>query len=220
MSPISTLFLALVGLHVIEGLLWVRRDALTFVRGWRRWHLSDGTGGFGNASHRFQLLSPLPPLFERHVVPPLAAGATRDVLVRAHDVAAIEARLAEYRRSTRLLQVLSNVAPFVILGALALFFFAPTGFERWPVLLASVAVVLVATWVETYRVHKKLYPANRADRAQKLVLLVLSFPAAARARAWLGRDVLAGFDPVAVASVLLPREELVALVADAWRREA
>lgn len=220
MSPISTLFLVLLGLHVVEGLLWVPRDALTLVRGWRRWHLSDRTGGFGNATHRVELLSPFPPLFERHVVPRLGATLTREQLAHAYDVKAIEARLAEFRASTLFLQALSNLAPFVIFGALAAFFFAPSGFERWPVLLATVAIVLVTTWVETYRVHKRLYPAKKADRAQKLVLLVLSFPAAARARAWLGRDVLAGFAPLAVASVLLPREAFVELAAYAWRHEA
>ncbi|MEM9113860.1 MAG: hypothetical protein AAGD10_09915 [Myxococcota bacterium] len=66
MDPVWTLFGALLALHLIEGLVWVRREAVVF-RGGR----VDGMdGGLGNVRGRFVLLPSLPPLLDVFVVEP------------------------------------------------------------------------------------------------------------------------------------------------------
>jgi len=280
--------LALLFLHGVEGVLWVRRSASVFRRRFANYRLASTDGPFGNATHTFVALSPLPPLPEMFVVEawPLVfgeetvwalsaegaamngeasrtaeevAGAYREgkevyakgrlaetssavlastlaealrrwaalspaerasfaeAAVEARfDRSAITARLALLAHQTRRLAILGNFFPFLLFGGLWAFFFVPAVAERWPALLATLLGVLLFTWIETYRVHRRLYPEERGDRAMKMFMLVLSFPAAARAKAWLARDALANYHPLAVASVLLTGPRLVAAAKAAW----
>lgn len=268
--------------------MWVRRSASVFRRRFGEVRLASTDGPFGNATHTFVALSPLPPLPEMFVVEawpfvlgeetvwavsaegtaavgevrrtaaevagahregkevyakgrlvetssaalastlaealrrwaslsPAERGAFAEAAIEARfDRSAITARLALLVHETRRLAILGNLFPFLLFGGLWAFFFVPAVAERWPALLALLLGVLLFTWIETYRVHRRLYPEERGDRAMKIFMLVLSFPAAARAKAWLARDALANYHPLAVASVLLSGPRLVAMAQAGW----
>lgn len=295
MSPVATLFAALLFLHVVEGLLWVRRSASAFVRTWRRYRPLGTRTPLGNTDHTILLLSPHPPYSEIFVTEPwplvfgadavrlieverapgakaitpgsaayaetvvaqaraegkevqtadtrlwassspIAAPAVAELLRRwataapaerskvvdealaaRFDREGVRARLAEVERAGRLLRVLAHVASLALFAGMYLFFFVPAGAVAWPVIVGTMVLALLATWIELYRVHKRVYPAAKGDRAMKLLLVVLSFPAAARARAWVARDALALYHPVVVAEALLDREAFERWVAPRWR---
>lgn len=135
-----------------------------------------------------------------------------------HDPEAVAARLALYRGATRHLQVIGNLLPWLLIGGTAVYFLVPELSHLGPWALLLGAVLLVVTWVELYRLHRRLYPELSADRAMKVAMVVFSFPAAARARAWLGRDLLAEFDPLVVAEVLLGPEAFRHFAEHRWRQ--
>ncbi|MFO0728446.1 MAG: hypothetical protein U1E65_32015 [Myxococcota bacterium] len=285
MTPISTLVLTLIALHVIEGLFWIKRSAVPFAQRWRGFGVVSTENPFGDGTHCFLLASPLPPLFPLYVVEPWPLVITRDqawlidgdtklaitpeqaaeaqaetkevlgpgfrfktssptgarlvakalltfgksspeereaqaeaALKARTDRTAIAARKLELEAQTRVLGALGNLFPWVMFGVVLGVFYVPFLGPRWPALVATLALVLVLIWIEMFRAHRALYPKLRWDRAMKMLLLCLSFPAAARARAWLGRDALAAFDPLAVASVLLEKPALEAFAAPLWRR--
>jgi hypothetical protein len=70
-------------------------------------------------------------------------------------------------------------------------------------LLTTLAINLV----EYHRVHKSLYLWDVKDRWSHLAMMVLSPPIAIRARDLLSRPLLDAFHPLAVAHVLLPKED-------------
>ena len=295
MSPVATLFATLLFLHVVEGILWVRRSASAFVRAWRRYRPVGTRTPLGNADHTLLLLSPNPPYSEIFVTEPwplvfgadtvrlieverapgskaitpgsaaysaeavakaraegkevhtdevrlwtssspITAPAVADLLRRwgtakpaerarvvdealaaRFDREAVRARLAEVTRAGRLLRVLSHLASMALFGGMYLFFFVPAGAVAWPAIVGTILVAMLATWIELYRAHKRVHPAAKGDRAMKLLLVVLSLPAAARARAWVARDALAMFHPVVVAEALLERAAFERWVAPRWR---
>jgi hypothetical protein len=295
MDPAWLFIGALVALHLIEGLFWVRREAVGFARGARRYRVVRPEGPFGNQRGAFLLLSPLPPLGALFVVEPwpltpggeaawlvpaetlgapegpspgpprwswaeaakarregkailgpggrsvttssgrlaadlvahlhaLAAAAPKGrakameaALQRAHDVGAVKARLQFFEKVTARLGVYANAwLPLMLGGAYGLFF-VPAAWDRAPYLLGAMGLLLVLTWVELFIAHRRLYPDLRGERALKLLLMVLSPPAASRSRAWLARDALAGFHPLAVAAALLSQDDLRAYAAEVWR---
>lgn len=152
-----------------------------------------------------------------------ASAGQRDSVVEAHletrhDPEAVAARLALYRGSTRHQQVIGNLLPWLLIGGTAVYFLVPELSHLGPWALLFGASLLVVTWFELYRLHKKLYPELSADRVMKVAMVVFSFPAAARARAWLGRDLLADFDPLVVAQVLLEPEAFRRFAQVRWRQ--
>lgn len=153
--------------------------------------------------------------------PKKRADIVRAALRSSFDRESIRARLELFEHSTRRLRVYCNLIPFAMLGSVYAFFFPfvlPSWVHGGPLWLIGIfGVLLLLTWIETYIVHRGLYPDLRGDRWFKLALLVLSFPAAARARGWLGRDLFAGFHPLAVGQVLLPREQFEKYASEQWR---
>jgi hypothetical protein len=145
-------------------------------------------------------------------------GVLEAHLEQRHDPEQVNARLALYRGATRHLHVIGNLLPWLLIGGTAVFFLVPELSHLGPWALAIGAGLLVVTWVELYRLHKKFYPELTADRAMKVAMVVFSFPAAARARAWLGRDLLADHDPLVVAQVLLEPEAFHHFAEGRWRR--
>lgn len=295
MDPAWLFMGALLALHLVEGLFWVRREALGFAKGARGHRVVRAEGPFGNHRGGLLMLSPLPPLGEFFVVEPwpLTLSASRVWLVPAetlgapeappaepgawtwaeagrthregkrlfgpgrrivttsstvlaqalleqlhaqaglpekaraaalrkgvqarHDVAAVQARLTHYRGVTRRLGVYGNLwLPLMFGGAYGLLF-VPQVFVWAPQVLATLAGLLLLIWAEFFVAHRRLYPKLRGDRWLKLMLLVLSPPAASRARAWLARDALCGFHPLAVGAALLGDEAFVALAGPGWR---
>lgn len=82
MAPADALVLTLVALHVVEGLFWVHRHALVFARTATGARLVGTDGPFGNGSHTFVLLDPLPPLRPRFVVEPSPISLSEAGVVR------------------------------------------------------------------------------------------------------------------------------------------
>ena len=83
MDPVWLFIGALAVLHVIEGFLWVRRDALAIAAGWMGYHWYKPGGPLGSPREVLIPLSPLPPLSETFVVEPwpLTMSADRVWLV-------------------------------------------------------------------------------------------------------------------------------------------
>ena len=295
MDPAWLFILTLAALHVIEGFLWVRRDALAFAGGWRGFSRQQPGGPLGTQREVLFPLSPFPPLREAFIVEPWPLTMTPDavwlvpvqtfgeplapppeapswtweeaartqadgrliegpggrsvkassaalakflvarlhelavlndkkrakrldqILIESHDLDAIEKRIEAYRNTTWRLRWYGNlVLPALLLSAYGVFFVQGV-IEYWPYLVGSLAFMLLLTWIETWWAHRKLFADLRGDRWTIMVLMLASPPAAARAQAWLARDVLARFHPLAVAAVLAPREDLQRLAEDAWR---
>lgn len=92
----------------------------------------------------------------------------------------------------------------------ALFLFVPrvvlaTGTQHWPLLLASVYSWVALCVVSMYLAHRKLFPA-REDRGERWMHTLLMLPAptmAMRGNDKLGRSLMAGLHPVAVALAVL-----------------
>src|SRR5258708_38751069 len=105
---------------------------------------------------------------------------------------------------------LSNAS---VLLVVCLFLLAPVliwqrGLERtWPILLAYLIWSLAWIGWSFLRAHRALYPEQKEGRWQQVMVLVLSPFSAIRANDVLLRDLFCAFHPVAVASVLLSRED-------------
>ncbi len=90
MDPVTSLFVALGALYLIECLHWVRRDASVF-GAWigprcKSWSTN---GPLGNAEHTLVLASPLPPLGHLMVVDaPLVAWGTQSVVIAGQTIEA------------------------------------------------------------------------------------------------------------------------------------
>src|ERR1043165_1255077 len=70
-----------------------------------------------------------------------------------------------------------------------------------PVALVMV-ILAVLTGVMFYRAHKQLFPSEGSERFENLVKMILCPPVSIRAADVLTRNLLAGYSPVVVASVL------------------
>jgi len=123
------------------------------------------------------------------------------------DTRKVALRLEEYKSHTAFLRT-ACVLLFVFL-----FFMAPVlvrlrGLERiWPVLLAYLIWSLAWIGWSFLRAHRALYPGQKDGRWQQVMVLVLSPFSAIRANDVLLRDVFCAFHPLAVAFVLLSKEE-------------
>lgn len=57
----ETLLFILILLYLSECLIWVKRESVAFVSGWRRWRLTTPSSWLGNARGGILFLNPLPP---------------------------------------------------------------------------------------------------------------------------------------------------------------
>ena len=57
----ETLLFILILLYLSECLIWVQRESVAFVSGWRRWRLTTPSSWLGNARGGILFLNPLPP---------------------------------------------------------------------------------------------------------------------------------------------------------------
>jgi len=133
-------------------------------------------------------------------------AAIDTALARAADRRRIEARLDLLR---------SRAAPLAWLGNflfLYLFVLSPVVLRfrglpaSWKPLLLGLAVGWLLTVIEFLRAHRVLFPSRIAERWKHVAMMSLAPTGAIRALDHLGRDLFAGFEPTAVASVLLPKE--------------
>lgn len=286
LDPTLQLVLLFVLMHVLEGGLWVRRNATIFVRRFGRYRRGHA-GVLGNDRFGFAFLEPYLPSPLGFVVddPALLAGplgfveqsvdgrlelldsATfsevvvegRDVLLPgrrklrfstsgaaralaaqlrafsgtgdesprpeppragdagAFDVSAVRDRLRELRPHGRVLAPFGAIAFLAIVGGIWAVLSVPWAFARWPVILSSATLLWLGLLVATWKSHRSLYPERGGERWLKLMLLALSPGAAARANAFVARDLLDRFHPLTVGCVVLSKEHLLEMASTYWR---
>ena len=140
---------------------------------------------------------------------PKDRSRTLDELIEAHlDPDAARARLREHR-SLALAPMLASSGLFLAMFGAIPFEVTTRGLQRWPWLLA-----LLYSWValcafSTWTVHRGLYGkrgdtpgAARTERWAQLALMFLAPYTALRATDKVGRNLLAGLHPIAVALAL------------------
>ena len=123
------------------------------------------------------------------------------------DTKKVAERLEEYKSHAAFLRT-TCVLLFVFLFVMAPLLIRLRGLERmWPVLL--VYLIWSLAWVgwSFLRAHRALYPEQSEGRWQQVMVLALSAFSAIRANDVLLRDLFCAFHPLAVASVLLSKED-------------
>lgn len=206
------IFPFLAALYVLDGLAWVGALDLLFVRWISGWSAVEGRG---------VRLAGVLPLDLAFLVPGPAAERSirkadvfdperwKPVPPESLDTEAARARLKAFRQETQLLQVLSwGLFVLALLLLPAVLYLHPRP-ERLlePLLLGILALyagVIGAAAFVVFRLRRE-----GVLKKATLSALLLSPIAAARAVPALGRHLFEGFDPLAVAAVLLPRERFV-----------
>ena len=277
----ETLLFVLFLLYFSECGIWVKRESVAFVSGWRRWRLATPSSWLGNARGGILLLNPLPPggkVFLSHLSPisispsgvcalnvqtlpsearsPFQTGeflpfgkikeagvngsyltinnesfakcangkqarslasvitdmikassSKREVLARNW----IARQYSVKDATSRLKEAQPLIKPIQSLGLiLFLFLFVLTpllgSFFGLMTLIIPVAIVMVALAVEIAivfrRAHRKLFPAESAERLESLVKMTLCPPVAIRAADILTKNLLAEFSPIVLAEML------------------
>ena len=137
-------------------------------------------------------------------------------LRKAMDPGAIEERLNLFGNKSRWLDIAVN------LQFLLLFMIVPVAFFRfgsralWP-MLAAVMTISVLITLLFRRLHKNFFPGDGDGRFKSVFSSVLSPIYAIRAEDALGRDLLAGFHPVAVAGIVCSKQEFEAVAGEQLR---
>ena len=123
------------------------------------------------------------------------------------DTRKVAERLEEYKSHAAFLRT-TCVLLFVFLFLMAPVLIRLRGLERiWPVLLAYLIWSLAWVGWSFLRAHRVLYPERKEGRWQQVMVLVLSPFFAIRANDVLLRDLFCAFHPLAVACVLLSKED-------------
>src|SRR6266436_10022644 len=123
------------------------------------------------------------------------------------DTKKVADRLEEYKSHAALLRT-TCVLLFVFLFLMAPVLIRLRGLERiWPVLLAYLIWSLAWIGWSFLRAHRALYPEHKEGRWQQMLVLALSPFSAIRANDVLSRDLFCAFHPMAVACVLLSKED-------------
>jgi len=123
------------------------------------------------------------------------------------DTKKVAERLEEYKSHAPFLRT-TCVLLFVFLFVMAPLLIRLRGLERiWPVLLAYLIWSLAWVGWSFLRAHRALYPEQKEGRWQQMMVLALSPFSATRANDVLLRDLFCAFHPLAVASVLLSKED-------------
>jgi hypothetical protein len=132
-------------------------------------------------------------------------------LAKRLDVSAVRERRRQYRRSTWALQLCTNLLFLSIFAGVPLIVFTELG-TRWYVILG----VALAAWILTpwllRRALKACFARTDWPPTSRQVALLLSPVSAIRAPDLVAQHLLADFDPLAVAAVLLGRERFAELV--------
>jgi hypothetical protein len=130
----------------------------------------------------------------------------REALAESFDIEAIEKTIADLRRRTVGLRMLTNTLWIELFVLLPLAASLPGLAVRWRSLGLMLLVAMVAISLHFYFTHRALWPKESWDRWLHLIEIALFPPATIRAHDVIFRDALDRFHPIAVASVLLPKE--------------
>jgi hypothetical protein len=139
--------------------------------------------------------------------PAARSGLVERSLRESLDSGAVSRRVARARATSGALGVVCGLHCGYLFTAAALVVWLPGFVYAWPWLLLGLAACQAAVFLLFARAHKELYPHARGERRKHLFMMALSPPAAARALDTLWRPLLAEFHPLAVAKVLLARDE-------------
>ncbi len=142
--------------------------------------------------------------------PERAAAITADI-ERSLDTAAIEARLTQYDGISSNIRLVCTCLFLLLFLALPWIVLRDLLAGYWQPLLAGLVLCVILIAVLYRRAHRVLYPDDRGDRASGLAMLLLVPPAAVRACDGLARNLVAGYDVLAVARVVCDRETFARL---------
>ncbi|HEY2497014.1 MAG TPA: hypothetical protein VGK24_08090 [Candidatus Angelobacter sp.] len=137
-------------------------------------------------------------------------------LRKTTDTAAVEERLSVFHRKSRWLDMA------VTLQFVLLFMIVPAAFYRfgskalWPMLGAVLTTSIFIAW-QSWKLHKFFFPRDGDGRFKSVFSTILSPINAIRAADALGRDLLAGFHPLAVAGVVCSKTEFEAFAGEQLR---
>jgi hypothetical protein len=134
------------------------------------------------------------------------AGAIAAELEDSADTSRIEARLLQFDQATSTLRLVCTCLFLVLFLLLPWVIFRDQFGAYWLHLLIAVVLCVAVIGVLYYRIHGRLYPGRAADRRAGLAMMLLVPPAAIRACDALSRNLLVGFDILAVAQVVCDRE--------------
>ncbi len=129
------------------------------------------------------------------------AGAIEADIEASFDTSRIEARLVEFDQAVSTLRLVCTCQFFLLFLALPWIIYRDLFGVYWLHLLAGLAIGVAVIAVLYARVHRRLYPDDRGDRWAGLAMMLLVPPAAVRACDALARNLVAGFDVLAVARV-------------------
>ena len=232
MSPLATLFTAVVALYLVECLLIVPDDALVLVEGRNEsWRIARRAFALGAFRKRVVLLSPFAPHAAVLVVPAWSIARTLvglgDTAVRSraeliervlNDATSgehLRSRLAALRANSvgiRWLSVVLAVHLFALWPALVSWL----GIRAiWPVILIELVVLQCLICWCYVRARRVL--AGEGRQSPSVVIFALSPPAAARAMTALTRDLAADVHPASAILRLCPIEDARAFAAHARR---
>ncbi|HWZ44294.1 MAG TPA: hypothetical protein VNW97_12520 [Candidatus Saccharimonadales bacterium] len=127
-------------------------------------------------------------------------------LLRSTDQKAASQELEDFRRRSRWLRIITNVEFFLLFLIVPLAFRSLGTRALWPAVSALAAVAISIT-LEFWMLHRALFPESSAARMKSAVTILLSPVAAVRACDAVSKELLTGFHPLAVASVILPEDE-------------
>ncbi|MBZ5508128.1 MAG: hypothetical protein LAO78_21925 [Acidobacteriia bacterium] len=137
-------------------------------------------------------------------------------LCKAMDPGAVAERLTLFGHKSRWLDIAVNLQFFL------LFVIVPMAFSRfgsralWPMLAAVITTSIFITW-QLWRLHKAFFPGDGDGRFKSVFSSALSPIYAIRAGDALGRDLLAGFHPVAVAGIVCSKPDFEAFAGEHLR---
>jgi hypothetical protein len=168
---------------LVNGKLFARTDSGVFAR-----HLAESLDRLARL-----------PMAER-------AGAIEAEIEASLDTTQIEARLVEFDRATSTLRLVCTCVFFLLFLLLPWVVFRDQFSVYWKHLLIGLVLGMVVIGVLYLRIHRALYPDDRAGRRGGLAMMLLVPPAAIRACDELSRNLVAGFDALAVARVACNKE--------------
>lgn len=144
------------------------------------------------------------------------AGRGVDRMIKAyldcsHDVRRIRERVEHFDRVTRGLKHGCWVLLLLLFAGVYGVLFVAAARASWLPIACAFGAAAVFVVVGFVRAHRALYPERKGERVMKVVLMLLSPPALARARQWLARDLLVEHHPLAIAVALASEDQTLAL---------
>ncbi|MBI3406341.1 MAG: hypothetical protein HY046_12880, partial [Acidobacteria bacterium] len=145
------------------------------------------------------------------------AAAIEKELKKHFDAKAIRNRYDEFEEAARWPTTLANLLFLLLFFTVPLYIVMGVVTLAWIGLITITLIAIAATARSFVRAHRNLYPEESESRWSDTLTVALSPFAAIRVRDMLARPLLASFDPVAIASLLLPSAAFQQLAAREYR---